>query len=837
MNSFIRNISGIGIFVVIVTATLGMLLSNLTKKSYYDSSGSISVEGIRSTISIYSNDYGVPFIYAENENDMYFAMGYMHARDRLWQMDLYRRVAEGRLSEVLGKDMVEYDVLFRTIGIDKSASGIYHTLSSETKQILSSYTSGVNYFIENNKSRLPLEFDVLNYKPDLWTPENSIMIVRLMAWELSLSWYTDVMFGEIVKKFGEEGAADFFPSYPEDGPFIVKSTDDNTKKDTASKKDKANIDETQKKHKAINGDLANGFFELSRKFRAYLGSDAIHVGSNSWVVSGERTENRKPMLANDPHLALQSPSKWYELSLYNGQRRMSVSGFTLPGAPGVAIGHNGAVSWGLTNLMCDDADFYLLKRDSADSDKYLFRGQSLSLDSTIESIKIKDSSDDHIFTAYKTKLGPVVSGLGKTGFVNNQSFSNIPQDQILTFRWTGFEPSDEILSFYKINFAQGKEQFVDGLKTFGSPALNFVYADTSGNIAYQAAGLVPVRESSDNNAALYPSGPGIEWKGFVPFNELPAELNPEQGYIVTANNKPKSAYNHYISNLYEPHYRAKRIEEIISQSPIVTIEEMKMIQRDVQSIQAKEFCAHLFKAFGDSTSWSADIKTYLGLLSEWDFEFKSTSSAASLFAMFEAKLYENLYFAPLGEPLFENYLFLKNIPVRNTSKILDQSASLFFKTEQEKEQLLRKSFYDAVSALIGKHGPEPVNWQWGDLHKITFKHPLGIVPSFTSMLNTGPFKVSGNGTTVNNLEYGFSSALKSVSFEAYLGPSMRMIVDLSSPDMHYSILAGGQSGQPLQENYGDQARLWLNGDYKTVSNKFDDLRNESLDLFTLEPIQ
>ena len=837
MNSLIRNISGISIFAVVVTATLGMLLSNLTKKSYYDDSGSISVESIRSTVSIYSNDYGVPFIYAENEDDMYFAMGYMHARDRLWQMDLYRRVAEGRLSEILGKDMVEYDVLFRTLGIDKSSSGIYHTLSPETKQILSAYTTGVNFFIEKNKSRLPLEFDVLNYKPDMWTPENSVMIVRLMAWELNLSWYTDVMFGEIVKKFGAEGSADFFPSFPEDGPFIVKSSSDNSKKDTSERKDKAATDESQRKNKAVTGDLAGGFFDLSRKFKSFFSSEAIHVGSNSWVVSGERTENRKPMLANDPHLALQSPSKWYEASFYNGLRRMSVSGFTLPGAPGVAIGHNGAVSWGMTNLMCDDADFYLLKRDSADKNKYVFRDQRVILDSTIEAIKIKDSSDDYIFTAYKTKLGPVVSGLGRTGFINNQSFTNTPADEILTFRWTGFEPSDEILAFYRINFAQGKDQFTEGLKTFGSPGLNFVYADTSGNIAYHAAGLVPVRNVAGDNSALYPSGQGLEWKGFVPFNELPAEMNPKQGYIVTANNKPQSNFNHYISNLYEPHYRAKRIEEIITQSPVVTVEEMKMIQRDVYSIQAQEFCTHLFKAFGDSASWAGDIKSYLGLLSEWDYEFRTTSSAASLFAMFEAKLYENLYFAALGEKLFENYLFLKNIPVRNTSKILNQSSSLFFKTEQEKDQLLRKSFYDALSALIGKHGAEPINWQWGDLHKITFKHPLGVVPSFTSMLNTGPFKISGNGTTVNNLEYSFTAALKSVSFEAYLGPSMRMIVDLSTPDMHYSILAGGQSGQPLQENYSNQARLWLNGDYKIVSNKFDDLLNESLSLFTMEPIQ
>lgn len=832
MSNLIRNIAGIVVFLIAVTLALGMFLNNLTKKSYYDESGSITADGIKSAVSVYGNDFGVPFIYAENEDDMYFALGYIHARDRLWQMDLYRRVAEGRLSEILGKEMVEYDVLFRTVGIDKASSSMYHSLSSETKKVLNSYSAGVNFFIDRNKSKLPLEFDILNYKPDQWTPENSVMIVRLMAWELNLSWYTDVMFGRIVRKFGAETAADYFPDYPEDGPFIVRSQSAVQKKDSAGT-GKEREKQPSAKFKATDGDVTSGFFDLNKDFRKKFFSEAVHVGSNSWVVSGSRTESGKPMLANDPHLALQTPAKWYEVSLYNGERRINLSGFTLPGAPGVAIGHNDVISWGLTNLMCDDADFYQLKRDSSVHGKYIYNGQSIALDSSVEAIRIKDSSDDHVFTVYRTRLGPVISGLGKTGFANSQSFSNVPGDEILTFRWTGYELSDEILSFYKINFAQSKEQFDEGLRSFGSPALNFVYADTSGNIAYHAAGLIPIRDTEPE----YLSSGGAGWKGFIPFSELPSELNPKQGYIVTANNKPKADYGRYISNLYEPHYRAKRIDEMISQTPVVTIEEMKMVQRDVYSEQAKEFTAHLLKAFGDSTTWAPDIRKYLGMLSEWDYEFRSGSSAASLFAMFEAKLYENLYFAPLGEELFEDYVFLKNIPVRNTSRILKLSSTAFFKSDQEKDQLLRKSFYDAVSALIAKYGAEAVNWQWGDLHKITLKHPLGIVPSFSSMLNIGPFKVSGNGTTVNNLEYGFSQALKSATFEAYLGPSMRIIIDMTQPNSHYSIIPGGQSGQALQENYGNQARLWLNGDYKIVSNKFDDLKNESLKLFTLEPSQ
>lgn len=830
MNSFLKNIIGFSLFAIIVSAALGFLLNNLTKKSEYEDSGTISAPGLNSGISVYTDDFGVPFIYAESERDLYFALGYYHAKDRLWQMDLYRRVAQGRLAEVMGRDMLDYDILFRTLGIDKSSSGIYEALSSESKQILTSYAAGINFFLEKNISRLPLEFDILNYKPEPWLPEHSVMIVRMMAWEINLSWYTDVMFAEVVNKVGEGKAMDFFPSYPEDGPFIKGSRKAAGKKDTAETARSLPSGMTA----PLTKGLADNFFELSRKFRTVIGSDAVHVGSNAWVVSGKRTESGKPLLANDPHLSLMVPAKWYEASLYNGEKRMNVCGFTLPGAPGIAAGHNGSISWGITSLMNDDSDFYLLTRDSADSRSFTFGGRKIVIDSTVESIKIKDSADDYQLTVYRTPFGPVVSNLSKTGFAGNQSFTGFAGDRILTFRWTGYEISDEFLSFYKINFAQGYDQFKDALKTFGSPGLNFVYSDTSGNIAFNSAGLIPLRDNATPNTALYPSGEGLLWKGFVPFSELPGELNPERGFIVTANNKPQSDYQHYISNLYEPHYRAERIEDMLERTQIATVEDMKLIQRDVFSIQAREFCSHLLQSFGDSTTWSKDIAVYLGLLKDWDYEFRSNSPAAALFAVFEAKLYENLYFGPLGEKLFENYIFIKNIPVRNTSRILSENSTVFFASAAEKDQILRKSFYDAVSVLIAKFGGEPLNWEWGDIHKITLKHPLGVLPAFSTMLNIGPFKSGGSGTTVNNMEYSFAAALKSTDFGASLGPSMRMIVDLKDAQTHYSILPGGQSGQPLQENYANQARLWANGDYRTVSFNFDELIKESLKLFIFE---
>lgn len=840
VNSILKNILGLTALIIIVLITVGLLFNSLTKKSFYDESGIIKTKGISNRVNIYKSELGVTQIFADNESDMYFTLGYMHAQDRLWQMDLSRRVAEGRLSEILGKDALDYDVLFRTVGINRSCNKQFEKLSLKSKSILSAYSSGINFFIEQNSKNLPLEFDILNYKPELWKPEHSLMVIRLMGWELNLSWYTDVMFGEIVKKFGFEKAKDFFPDYPDDAPFVIKGESGKLINDSSvsNKKNLFNESLQNQINKNYSDIYESGknFFDLSKSFRNYFGADGTHVGSNAWVISGSRTESGKPVIANDPHLTLMVPSKWYEVSIYDNQKKYSVCGFSIPGAPGIAIGHNNSISWGLTNLMCDDSDFFILKKDSLDKSKYVYKNETLPLDSSVENIKIKNSNDDYVFTAYSTKLGPVVSNLSKTGFANNQRFLFDSPDELLTFRWTGFEFSDELETFYNINNAANLKDFENGLKTFGTPALNFVAADTSGNIAYHAAGLIPVRSNfSDESLAGFPSNGETDWSGFVPFNELPAITNPKEGFIVSANNKPLKNYKYYISNLYEPHYRAERIEELIKSNPTVTDDEVKIIQKDVYGIQAKDFCIHLFEAFGDSANLTGDFKTYLDLMKQWDFEFKTNSIPATLFAQFEIELYKNLYKDILGKELFENYLYLKTIPVRNTAKLLNANSSVFFENKFSKEQILRKSFYDAVSALISKYGPDLNNWQWGNVHKVYLKHPLGVIPSLSSMLNIGPYKISGSGTTVSNFEYSFFKALEGNEFESNLGPSMRMINDLSMIQRYQSIIPTGESGQPLHRNYEDQARLWVNGDYKTVSTNFEDLKKENLKLLALEP--
>jgi len=853
LKNFLTGVYGYLILLVAAGITLFFLFSSLTKKSFYEETGSINVKGITKSVDVLKDDFGVAHVRAENETDMYFAMGYTHAQDRLWQMDISRRAGEGRLSEVFGKDALEYDKLFRTIGINRIAHQLYAQISPKSKEILQQYAAGVNYFMESHSQKLPLEFDILNYKPYEWKPEHSLMIIRLMGWELNISWYTDFLFGEIVKKFGYEKAKEFFPNYPEDKPFIISdrekaadNIDTTTKKivpkvtpkitpkvpDVKNKKKTTEVIEEGYKNLV---ELGSDFYKTTLDIKSFLGIEGTHIGSNSWVVGGKKSENGKPILANDPHLSLSTPAKWYEIHLNNKANNSNVSGFSLPGCPLIVMGHNDVISWGITNLMNDDSDFYILNRDSSDANKYIYQNNSYKLDSLNESIRIKDINDEYELTVYTTKLGPVISNLDVTGINTKQTFKGAT-NQIVTFRWTGFEMSDEVESFYDLNNAKNWDQFKSAFRFYNLPALNFTYADTNGNIGYKAAGKIPMRKNlTEEDRAFYPSDGEIEWTGFIPYDELPSSYNPKEDYIVTANNKPEKGYKHYISNLYEPSYRAQRIEDLLKQRNNFTAEETKLIQRDIYSLQAKEFCKYLFDAYASVKTSDKTELFFLDRMQKWDYELKYVSPEAAIYSQFEIELYNNIYKEKLGEELFRDYLFVKNIPVRNTSKLLADDKSWLF-DNNSRDFLLRKSFIDAVNTLKKKFGTDDISkWGWGNIHKVLLKHPLGSIPALSSILNIGPFEIGGSGTTIACAEYNFYNSLTGTNYDVFLGSSMRMIVDLSDVKNYFTIIPTGQSGQPLHPNFDDQARRWLNGDYKIVITDFNKMKDAGYKQITLIP--
>lgn len=837
MNKYVKGTIGTLIIVIPSVLLLGFLFKQLTYKSFYSNSGSVNVKGISSQVKIYSDDYGVPHIIASSDEDMYFALGYMHAQDRLWQMDLTRRVAEGKLSEIFGSGTIKFDKLFKTIGINRFAYRWYQNISPESKKILTAYSNGVNSFIENHYNKLPIEFDLLNYKPMPWQPEHSLMITRMMGWDLNLAWYLDYIFGELADRVGIEKLSEIFPDSSISifkRPVLIDTLTSDSTKEISSGRIKETIA------------LGNSFFKDYSDYRDFFNINCTHTGSNSWVVSGSKSESGKPMLANDPHLAFMSPSKWYEVHLRS--KNADVTGFSLAGVPGVAIGHNMAISWGLTNLMCDDNDFFLLEKDSADANRYKYRNQVHTLDSVKEKILVKDSLDVDIIIK-NTLLGPVVSDLESRGFISERE-NNLYRNKILAFKWTGFEYSDEINAFYKINTAKNWEEFKEGLKDFCVPAQNFVYADTAGNIGYKAAGKIPLRKTENKNEYIIPSNSIMEWTGFADFNELPEDYNPKQGFIVTANTNPfdwlktENKNRFYISYMWEPSSRFERITQVLQGGFKFNVNEFKLIQASYLSPYAKEISVYITGAFKDEKNIDNETADVLNRFRNWDGDMPANNPMGALYNAFFVELLKNIYSDELGEDVFHDFLMIPNLPFRSTLLLLknynpehhfwfDDIRTAKIETRDE---IIRKSLLDGINLLKNRVGNNDINsWRWGDIHKVTFRHPLGIVPALEKSFNIGPYEIGGDQTTINNSEYRFIDAIKNGNFENILGPSMRMAVDLSDMAHSYTSNSTGQSGQPLHPDYADQTRLWLYSDYKIITLNENEFIDKTYKLLILIP--
>ena len=841
MNKYLKTFLGIITVVIPAILLLGLLFSNLSQKSFYPDSGNISVSGINSPVKVYFDDYGVPHIFAQTEDDAYFTMGYMHARDRLWQMDLARRVAEGRLSEIFGSSVIDYDKLYRTIGINRFAYNWHNNISPKSRSILKSYSDGVNKFIETNYNRLPVEFDALNYKPDPWKPEQSLMISRLMGWDLNIAWYTDYIIGQIVNKAGIEMTSGIFPDTTIS---IFKKPEPAEDSDSTLK-----IENEQTGLSGYFGNVAvlgHDFFKLNENSRKFLGINGSHTGSNSWVVSSGKSATGKPILAADPHLALQAPSRWYELCLKGGD--IDFRGMTIPGIPGIVIGSNNYIAWGLTNLMNDDNDFVILGRDSADSKKYIYGNKSYSLDLIKEKIYVKDSLEAD-FVIKTTAIGPVISDLNVRGFAEfkqDKKTQSIYSGKLMTFRWTGFENSDDILSFYRLNTSKNWDDFKNALKDFCVPAQNFTYADVQGNIGYHAAGKIPVRKTNGKNSYIYPEEAELEWTGFIEFDKMPSVYNPEAGYIVTANTNPHRwlktpEEKFYISYLWEPDSRFKRIEEILKSRSLLDVNDFRLLQNNFESPYARELSNYIPSAYDSAYNGSSDIKWCIERFKNWNGEMKPGESIGAVYNTFLTFLIKNIFLDELGPEVFSDFLVIQNMPYRSLQIIMRQQDNPWFDNnatpqKENRDYIIRISLEQAVEFLKSKFTNPDINtWHWGELHKVKFRHPMGMVEALDKTFNIGPFNIGGDQTSVFNSEYMFDDVINNGKFDVIIGPSMRMIVSMNDIRHSYTVNSTGQSGQPVNKNYSDQSRMWLYGDYKLNSANEIEMMEKKYRLLNLVP--
>ena len=797
----------IGLFLTFLVTFIiaGWIFFNMLNSSLPQYFGEIHSNKINSTIEVYRDSFAVPYIIADNDEDAAFALGFLHAQERMFTMDLIRRAGDGRLSEILGEKAIPFDKMFRTVGISRNIKKNLYRYDSNVMKILQAYSNGVNTFLKERKGNYGIEFDVLGYQPEDWKPLHSLIVIKMMAWELNISWWTDLSFAELIQKLGTEKVLEILPDYPQNALTIIA--------------------DNFKHLPLINSSLV----ETDKAFRSFIGWTGTHIGSNNWVVNDNKSVSGKPIIANDPHLAFSAPGKWYAAVIIS--KDWNAAGVTLPGVPGVVIGKGDNISWVLTNVMNDDSDFYVEKLDSSKT-KYLMDGQWQNLKIIKDTIKVKDGKD-FAMEIKETHRGPIISNIHPYKFIYNKDDLDIPS---ISLRWSGNEFSDEMLAFYKINKAKNWNEFKDGVKYFGIPGQNFVYADAQGNIGYVMGARIPIRNS--NNPTLVFDGTTSEndWKGFVPPQEIPTILNPAENFIASANNKTLKDFKYHISNLWEPSSRIDRIRELLTYKEKHSPDDFKNYQMDNNSPYARKIVPYLINSFEGIKVKDKNLNISLELFRKWNFEMDKYSQTPAIYSVFLKYLLKNIYYDEMGDDLYNRFVFLANVPYRSLLQILEKPESVWFddiKTskKEKREEILRKSLSDALNYLEENFGNDLTNWQWGRMHKVTFKHSFsGNFSLLDKYINIGPFEVGGDGTTINNTEYPFAKSIEEISmfkhdeFDNVLGPSMRYVYDFANPDEFYLILTTGQSGNLMSDNYKDQSQSWLKGKYMKIRTDEESIR-------------
>jgi penicillin amidase len=789
---------------VLILLTVGAGVAYyLVTRSFPVNSGNVKVRGLQSGVQVFRDTYGVPHIYAASDHDGYFAVGYAHAQERLWQMDLVRRAGMGRLSEILGSSALPADKMFRTLGLWRLAKTNAGLLDPQVRSAVQAYADGVNAFIESHRGKYPIEFDMLGFEPEPWTIEQSIVIVRLMAWELNFSRWTDILMGVLVQKFGEERAREVFPNWPAGGPFILPK-------------------EGKKKGTVV---FPTQLMQADMSYRKLIGIGDMSSGSNAWAIGGAKTVSGKPIVANDPHLMLMAPGRWYELHLNTPS--VDVAGPSIAGVPFVVIGRNEHIAWGVTNAMMDDADYYVEEVDSVQyPTKYRFNDEWRPIIQYIDTIVVKDSPPI-VYTSYWTHHGPIVNRIEA-----NARFS----PQLISMRWTGNDPSDEAKTFYLINRARTWDDFKEALKSFGSPAQNFVYGDVEGNIGYYTGGRLPIRTVKPALVPLAGNTGQFEWKGYVPFEKMPQRYDPPEGIIVTANNKIiDDSYPYYISNTWEPPWRATRINEVLNSQDKFSVEDVQRLQLDLVSLQARDLVPIILRAFDSVDVRNDDIKTALTYFRTWNFEMTRNDVATTLFEDFFVKAIHNTFDDEFGGQLIGLYDTLATMPMTIITELLQKDSSVWFddittpKTETRNE-IIRKSLEDAVNDLKGLLGGELKEWQWGRLHKIEFKHVFSANSLLRPIFDVGPYPVGGSHSTIWKGDFSLNQPYSNT-----VGPSTRQIFDLADMNNTRAVTPPGESGQIFYKHYSDQVQLWLLGQYRRMPMQRDVIERMCRDVLSMEP--
>lgn len=805
--------------VVIALIAVGFVVYTV-QRSFPQLDGQVALAGLSDEVTVQRDALGIPTITATTSADLFFAQGYVHAQDRFWEMDFRRHVTSGRLSELFGESQLPTDRFLRTLGWRVIAEQEVEALDESTLAYYEAYADGVNaYLADHQGADASFEYAVLglqnaDYEIEPWTPADSVAWLKAMAWDLRSNIEEETERAVIAKDFTPEQMRELYPAYPFDrNPVIVPSISSVPAVGTA-----ADLTVEQKKAAtaSIQWSEVDGVVEA---VSALVGGVGEGIGSNSWVVSGSLTESGMPLLANDPHLGASLPSVWHQIGLkcraVTDDCAFDVAGFGFSGVPGVIIGHNDRVAWGFTNLTTDVTDLYLEK---VEGDSYWRDGELVPLDERTETLRVAGGDDEEL-VIQSTVHGPIISGLtddytaiaedpwtGTGGSVEQPS--DAPDGEYaVSLQWTALTPATTATAIFTLNQARDFDDFRAAAQQFAVPAQNLVYADIDGNIGYQTPGSLPIRGAGDGSMPQPGWDSAYDWQGFIPFEDLPVVYNPDEGYIVTANNAiVGDDYPYFLTSDWDYGWRAARIADLIqrkSANAPLTAADMLAIQADNGFFAGMRLSgAYLELETGDPGTDAA-----LDLLRTWDGQNSASSAAAAYANVLWDELTDNLFVDGREHPvpLTDQARFFLIV-----DELLRDPGSDWWTNEalgvSSQDEMLKRTATDAYARLVELQGENQSKWNWGSLHALPLTSDTfgssGIAP-IEWMFNRGPFPTGGGSSVVNATGWILGEGFSTVTV-----PSMRMVVDLSDFDASGWNHLTGASGHAFHPNYIDQTAAW-----------------------------
>lgn len=742
-------------------------------------SGTVQVGGTDGPIEIVRDGKGVPHIYATTDHDAFYGLGYVHAQDRLWQMEMQRRIGAGRLSEILGEATLSIDKFQRTLGYYRAAQADLKIIEERSRQALEAYAAGVNQWLSEGHT-LPPEFVLLGVQPAPWQPVDSLVWQKMMSWDLGGNYDVELLSQQLAQAVGPERTAQLLPGYPAEGVSVLAGLE-------------------------FDSQAAASLLSIDRLLETGFGRGGREAGSNNWVVAGSRTATGLPLLADDPHLGTSIPSIWYLAELQG--ETLHVVGATFPGLPAVVIGHNEQIAWGVTNMGPDVQDLYVERLNPANPNQYAVDGSWQDLQVVEEMIEVDGQEEPLRWAARSTRHGPLISDVSDTG---------VP----LALQWTALQPGDTTIdAFIAGNYAGNWTEFVAALEKFVTPSQNFVYADVDGNIGYYAPGRIPIRaEGHDGRTPVPGWNSAYEWQGFVPFAALPQLYNPPKGYIATANNRVvDDSYPYLLGTDWAPPYRAERIVELLEQPAReggkLTLTDMLAMQADQTSTQVRVLLPFLLETPPQNERQAAAIE----LLRTFDGEMRRDSAAAALYQAWMVHLERALFEDDLRASLFEemstraNPIFLTNIlndPALGAvwcDKVLTAPVESCTDTAQH-------ALDAALDDLSARMGEAMSDWRWDRIHLTQYPHnPFSEVDLLKGIFHRS-IANGGDRYTVNVAPVQLA--------EPYLqnnSPGYRQVVDLADFNNSRFMIATGQSGNLLSEHYDDLIRRHRDVEYLPMS--------------------